>query len=485
MRFGNCRSHSVLTATWLMVGAATVWMSVGTPACCAAEPDESVAIASDEPAEGARPAPPRHTLRLPPVTSARPETRSEPARVAARRSTLNLRPASALPNGSRSQVVQAVHTGPQRRPPTASGGNRRRPTRRVSRANQRTNAPKRDRTARVPVQRTPRADKVAATILVQANEIAQSADSEKDFTEIIENCEKGLQAAPSEEATLYARRLASWALNRRGQLRADRAQTQAALADFSRAIQYDPQRWRAIHNRGVSRAQFGRFAAAFDDFTETIRLQPDFAKAYSNRGTLFLEAGDPERARVDFDRAIKLDPQLVNAQVGRGRACAQAGDHGAALESFDAALQLDQRKADTYCGRGAVYARLGEYHTALSDYATAIQLDPDYVEAYRQGAWLLATCPDDTVRDAENAVLGAERALELSGQRDHELLDTLAAALASAGEFDTAMETLQQALVSAPDDVRQVYRSRLQLYQRGIAYRTAPPVNQAVFVEEP
>ena len=470
MRYGVCRTASAFIAATFMVAMGASY---------ATESDLSVAFVSDEEPEGPPAEAAPTALRLPPVEQprVRPALAEETDEVQ--------RTATAQSNESQSAVVQAVHNGaPHGRSSTAQ---RRRPPRRMSRTRTRARTISRRSSRTQPNRAQPKKPTSrAASLLVGANQLSQTAKSVEEFTEIIGRCEKALELAVSDEATRYAKRLASWALNRRGQLRAEQDQTQAALHDFMTAVQHDPQRWRAIHNRGVSRAQLGQFATAFDDFTETIRLQPNYAKAYSNRGTLYLEAGEAERARTDFDRATSLDDGLVNAQYGRGRACAMLGEFGLALQSFDAALALNADNADSYCGRGHVYAELGEYDSALSDYAMAIQLDPEFVDAYRQGAWLLATCPDDTVRDADNALLGAQRALDLSGQGDHQLLDTLAAAFASAGEFDSAVDALQQALADAPDDVRPMYRSRLQLYQRGIPYRMSPPpVNQAVFVGQP
>ena len=62
-------------------------------------------------------------------------------------------------------------------------------------------------------------------------------------------------------------------------------------------------------------------------------------------------------------------------------------------------------------------------------------------------------------------------------------LDTLAAAQASAGNFDQAIETLQEALKIAPHEARYIYRSRLQRYQAGQPFYTEPveDVSQVVY----
>ena len=471
MRFGEYGTYGVFLAATLLATAAP---------CFAEEPDVSVAIVSDEPDE----------TTLPPARQPRP-TRLPRVDEAAAISPSGVRPASATTaesNRAQSEIVQAVHNQPPRRKSTTAKpkSNRRRVARRVT-SQSRMRGPHSQanpRSSSLQRQSEPAAYSTAA-ILIRANQLAQTANSEADYTIIVNGCEQALARAPNEEISRYARSLASWALNRRGKLRTSRGEPETALHDFMQAVRYDPTRWRAIHNRGVSQAQVGHFAAAFDDFTETIRLKPDFAKAYSNRGTLYLEAGEGERARADFSQAIRLDGRLVNARFGHGRACALTGEYGAAIASFDAALDLDDNNVESYCGRGDVYADVGEYESALSDYARAIELDPEFIDAYRQGAWLLATCPDDDIRDAENAVLGAQKAIELNGRGEHQLLDTLAAALACAGEFDSAISTLQEAIEVAPQDAQQEYRGRLQLYQRGIPYRTMPPVHQAVFVEQP
>ena len=117
---------------------------------------------------------------------------------------------------------------------------------------------------------------------------------------------------------------------------------------------------------------------------------------------------------------------------------------------------------------------MGHFGEALADYARTIELDPEFAHAYRNGAWLLATCPDERYRDPENAVLGARQALEYSYGDRHVALDTLAAALASKGQFEAAIQTETEAVDLAPEDAKFTYLSRLQLYQDRVPFRTEP-----------
>ena len=281
----------------------------------------------------------------------------------------------------------------------------------------------------------------------------------------------------------FALNLSAWSLNRRGQIRADQGQREIAISDFRAALDFDPQSWRALHNRGVTLAQCGRFAEAFDDITKVIDLNPQFAKAHSNRGTLYVQAGDYDRAMADFDAALKLDPTLLPALVGRGRLCHLAGRLDEALVNLSNAIDQDGTDADVICSRGDLLVDLGQYGEALDDYARAIDLNPKLQHAYRNGAWLLATCPDDSIRDVEGALNGAKAALECGYGERHAALDTMAAALANAGRYDEAIATIAQAIKIAPQEAVPAYQARQQLYESGQPFRTYPVENDVQAVE--
>jgi hypothetical protein len=67
------------------------------------------------------------------------------------------------------------------------------------------------------------------------------------------------------------------------------------------------------------------------------------------------------------------------------------------------------------------------------------------VEAANNLAWLLATCPDRSLRDGNRAVILARHASEQSHNQNPMILGTLAAALAEKGNFSEAAATAQRA----------------------------------------
>jgi len=310
--------------------------------------------------------------------------------------------------------------------------------------------------------------------LVRAHELSQTAASEAEYSDIVKWCGQAMQSGLDDESRQYAEELSAWALNRRGQLLADEGQKDLALADFQTALAADPKCWRALHNRGVTFAQGGQFAEAFDDICTVIELNPKFAKAYSNRATLYVQAADIEKALADYDKAIELDPKLTPAMVGRGRVRHMQGRLAEALEDLTAAVKLAPNDAEIVCSRADLLTDLGRYNEAVEGYARAIDLNPHFEHAFRNGAWLLATCPDESVRDADGALAGAQAALDCGYGDRHAALDTLAAALANAGRFEEAVGTIQQAIDIAPEDLQAVYHVRQELYESGQPFRTRP-----------
>jgi serine/threonine-protein kinase len=100
-----------------------------------------------------------------------------------------------------------------------------------------------------------------------------------------------------------------------------------------------------------------------------------------------------------------------------------------------------------------------------------VQNGSDDANLYNNLAWLLATSPEPSLRNAAEAVEHAQRANQLSGGRQPVILDTLAAAYAEADRFPEALATARKALELAEQRhdkvVIDALRSRIALYEAG------------------
>jgi hypothetical protein len=86
-------------------------------------------------------------------------------------------------------------------------------------------------------------------------------------------------------------------------------------------------------------------------------------------------------------------------------------------------------------------ARQGNLQAAFHLYEQLLGQDPDNPLALIDVAWLLATSENPRVRNGAAAVKMAQRAVQLTNQRQLQFMVTLAAAYAEAGQFADAVKT--------------------------------------------
>jgi tetratricopeptide (TPR) repeat protein len=307
--------------------------------------------------------------------------------------------------------------------------------------------------------------------LEQAQHAARNANSPDELSSVLEFCDHGLRSGPDEKLSTSLRRLSAWAHNRRGELLADADRTDDALGDFQAAISLDPTCSLAFHNRAVTFAQQNQFDAALRDFNRVIELNPGLAVAYRNRAELLAALGRLEEAVGDYNQALESLPN--DAQLYRGRAYAyqQLGDFSKSATDFDRALEIAPNDPDTMTQRGNLLAEQGNFVPAIADFRKALAIDPHWAEAHRSLAWLHATCPDPDFQDPRAAIEAAEQAAQLATPNDYLTLDTLAAAHASARNFDKAKQVQLQAIANAPPEAIAPLKQRLSLYRGGQVFR--------------
>jgi serine/threonine-protein kinase len=90
-------------------------------------------------------------------------------------------------------------------------------------------------------------------------------------------------------------------------------------------------------------------------------------------------------------------------------------------------------------------------------------------------AWLLATSQTANLRDGAKAIEYATKACELTQWKNAQYIDTLAAAYAEAGDFDSAIKWQKEAInlltKEEPAGWRTEFEDRLMLYQSHKPYR--------------
>ncbi len=225
-------------------------------------------------------------------------------------------------------------------------------------------------------------------------------------------------------------------------------------------------------NRGYEYLEKKQYDKAIKDFTEAIRLDPKFADAYLNRGVAFEKKKAYEQAIKDYTETIRLNPKDSDAYFNRGVAYEKKEEYDKAIKDYTKVIQLDPKDSFAYSNRGNAYKMKLEYKKAMKDYTKAVQLGPNPY-AHNALGWMLATCPNDGLRDGKRAIEHATKACELWKWKDAYGLETLAAAHAESGDFKEAVKWQKRATkLGFPDEDKQERaQQRLKRYEGGKPHR--------------
>ena len=226
--------------------------------------------------------------------------------------------------------------------------------------------------------------------------------------------------------------------------------------------------------RGRAYLERGEAQRAVDELEQALRAAPR-AEVYDDLGLALQRLGRFAAAAEHHRAALALRPGFTAAAVHLGEALAGGGDLAGALAAEERALALDPASTAAALDLGTLELRAGRRREAAAAFRAGLASDPDDPRLAARLAWLLATAPEDSLRDGAEAVRLAEGASRATGDRLPEALDVLAAAYAEAGRFEDATATARRAgelataagLTALVAEVAQ----RLALYEEGKPYR--------------
>ncbi len=256
---------------------------------------------------------------------------------------------------------------------------------------------------------------------------------------------------------------------------AEKGKVEEAIAHFQKAVEIEPAYADAYNNLGAALLQSGKVDEAIPPFQRAVEINPDFADAHNNLGIALLQTGKVDEATPHFQKAVEIKPDFADALDNLGMALLQKGKVDEAIPHFQKALEVNPRQVLTYYNLGAALYLQGKVTEALGRWREGLRTDPNYLPLLNQTAWVLATCPEASVRNGPEAVELAERAVKVSAGPDPVLLDMLAAAYAEVGRFPEAVQTARRALDLATQQNAQPLveglKARIALYKSNSPFR--------------
>jgi Flp pilus assembly protein TadD len=218
----------------------------------------------------------------------------------------------------------------------------------------------------------------------------------------------------------------------------------------------------------------GNVQEAITHFQKALAINPDDAKAHNNLGAALRQEERLDEAITQYQNALQINPDYVDAHNNLGSALRQKGRVDEAITQYREALQINPDYADAHYNLGNAFLQKGNAGEAIAQFQQALEVKPTQPAALNNLAWLLAACPEASLRNGAKAVELAQQANELVGGTNPIFLHTLAAAFAEAGRFSEAVETARHALRLAGEQSNTGLAGQLQLemklYEAGIPY---------------
>ncbi len=219
----------------------------------------------------------------------------------------------------------------------------------------------------------------------------------------------------------------------------------------------------------------GAFPAIKSIYERALEIDPENVDALSMLGGMRSDMGDLAGGEDYLRRAVRLDSESCDAHYNLGNVLFRQGNIDEAIICYKRTLKIVPEFAEVRYNLGAAFLQKGSVDEAINHFQEVLHIKPDNVGAQNILAWLLATSSQASLRDGNRAVELAERANRLTGGENPNILSTLAAAYAEAGQFNEALASVRRAMELAREagqqDMVQQLDGALKLYEAGQPFR--------------
>ena len=313
--------------------------------------------------------------------------------------------------------------------------------------------------------------------------LAEALTNLKKYDEAIKYCDKVIEVAP--RSTL------GYSLRARVYILKD--DLKSALSDLTEALKINPNDLPALLMRSRLNAAEGHDDAAKADVEKALRLSPDLPQAILMRSMLAAQKDKFGEAISDIQLLLQTDPtnveyrlQLATYMVGDKRPRKAIDVLTSIIEGMGENLDEEgkESKSDALRARGDALLSVGKHADAIKDYDEALKLTPDDTGVLNNLAWVLATSPEDGLRNAERSIELGTKACELTKYEKPHILSTLGSGYAEKGDWENAIKWSSKAVElgekegAKGEDVSEQLKKELESYKEKKPWREKQEVEE-------
>ena len=215
---------------------------------------------------------------------------------------------------------------------------------------------------------------------------------------------------------------------------------EAALENFTKALELDPKMATGYVNRGFVLNDLKQGAKASKDFQTALQLQPGYGEAHLGLAYSDLQLHRPKPALRQLEAAQKILGKSHSWHLARAEAYRQESDFPHAASEYRTALAEDPKDLTTELAYADVLYRMRQYAEATAALKAALALSPSDPAIYALMAQI-----DARQGKREDAMRDIQSAEQYGGDRV-EILTATGDALLTLGDRDGAMQRFSRAL---------------------------------------
>jgi tetratricopeptide (TPR) repeat protein len=156
----------------------------------------------------------------------------------------------------------------------------------------------------------------------------------------------------------------------------ERGDLQAAMHEFQKALQLDPQHVNVRNSLGVCYGEIGDYERALAEFSEVLRLEDREYMAVYNMGLIHLLLDRKDEALECFLKAHALRADVFEVLFQTGKLYVDIGQPQSARPYLEQAARLRTRSGSVYRVLGDCYASLELSDQAITAYKKAVKANP-------------------------------------------------------------------------------------------------------------
>jgi tetratricopeptide (TPR) repeat protein len=207
-------------------------------------------------------------------------------------------------------------------------------------------------------------------------------------------------------------------------------------------------------------------------------LLADAIREYSMALSLLAQSKDAPTPSAGEARRT----QAMHCHMALGRALWMDGKLDPAIVEYQTAFGMDREAFEDNINLVNLLAIRGRYAEAVAHCRKVLASEPGNASVLNKLAWMLATCPDASIRKGAEALKIAGQLVQADGGRATTSMTTLAAAYAEVRQFPQAVAAAQRAVALATSSGNRILalkcQAQLELYRAGQPCREKPSTEE-------